>query len=161
LCFYFVSMKIKGPKWKILFFVLYSKLMFRCFEVSIFVFSCLFICLSSSRSSFPHALPLFPLYFLLIISSFLHTPHSPSNFSLAPSHACANLSLASTNRNQKLSKHYFLAFSFKCFHNYKKNSSCLFIACINIWVEVNFGIIKKWKLLKFCIANSDGLFKNQ
>jgi hypothetical protein len=133
------------------------------------LFFCLFICLSSSRSSFPHALPIFPLSFLLVISSFLHTPHSPFNFSLAPNHACANLSLAGTNRNhlkewlrnQKWSKHFLGAFSFKCFHNYKKNSSCLSIACISIWVEVNFGIIKKWKLLKLCIANSDGPFKNQ
>ncbi len=40
-------------------------------------------------------------------------------------------------------------------------SSCLFIACQNIWLEVSITILKRWKSLQICIPYWCGLFRNQ
>jgi hypothetical protein len=51
--------------------------------------------------------------------------------------------LGTTSRSGLKSPNYFYRpFILNVFTTIKKNSSCLSIACINIWLEVYFGISK-------------------
>jgi hypothetical protein len=54
-------------------------------------------------------------------------------------------------KETKTNKSFFLAFYFKCCHNYDKKLSCLSIACTNIWLEVYFGILKIQNCSKFVL----------
>jgi hypothetical protein len=45
-------------------------------------------------------------------------------------------------KEPKTTKSFSWVLCFKCFHNYNFFFSCLLVACINIWLEVYFGILK-------------------
>ncbi len=59
-------------------------------------------------------------------------------------------------KEPKVAKSFSWALSFKLFHNYN-----LFIFHVLIYGLKFILEFKKWKLLKFCLLNKDGPFRNQ